>query len=154
METPALKMTMMQLTPALPDPYEFSEEIAESLRFIDENPDSGPREITEEMLGLWSAPEEDTLKIIARLEKWEEPIPGPSAVSSLIVFAHLYARHYRSEDFADFENFIRTFGKFQTLLNSIKNKRKTMSPLPGIITRLFDLDNIDDNIYAVNQHGI
>lgn len=143
MEKPDLKLFFNQVIPALPNPYEFSEKIAASIGFIDDNPDAGPFEISGEMLDMWSVTEDEAAQITSRFIDAEKPFANPNTLSSLIIFAHLYLHHYRLEDFADLENFIYMYGRFQTLLHSLKNMD------PYFISdniRLFDLDSLNRTI--------
>ena len=50
MKKPDLKITLQQISPALPDPYEFANKIIESFIFMDEHPAATSNELTPEML--------------------------------------------------------------------------------------------------------
>ena len=62
MKKPNMRLTLQQVRPPLPDPYEFSETILESMKFIDEHPDATLYDIPDDMLRLWSISQEE-LKI-------------------------------------------------------------------------------------------
>lgn len=152
MEKPSL--SLQQITPVLPDPDEFASEISASLQFIDELPNTSPFEISEDILNLWCIPEDQLMEIYAQLSKLEEHNLSPNILSSLMVFAHLYLRYYRVEDFADCENFAYMYCRFQTLLNFLKKNYNEPKPdIPDTNIKLFDLDNLDDIIDTVRESG-
>lgn len=145
-----LKTALQPLTPALPDPYGFAEEIAASIRFIEKNPNAGPRDIPRNMLYLWCVPQDDIRDTTARLE---ELAVTASTLSSFIVFAHLYLRHYRLKDFGDFDNFVHAYGRFQTLLNRIISIRsKGLMHILDNGINIFNLNNLDGIIDAINPN--
>ncbi len=136
MEKLRLQMALHQIAPALPDPYEFADKIADSLRFIDENPAAQTNDLTLEMLDLWCInPQELDL-----LQDCFGQLAGqeitPQVISSLFIFTHIYLTYYRIEDFADFDNFADCYVKFQRMINHSRH-------FAGQSFRLFELENLD-----------
>lgn len=125
-------MALYQVAPALPDPYEFADKIADSLRFIDENPAATLRDLTPEMIDLWRIDPEELEWLRDNFDRLAAPDIHPHTVSSLIIFSRIYLAYYRIDDFADFENFADCYIKYQKLLCT-----------SGHSFRLFDLENLD-----------
>ena len=136
MEKLRLQMALHQIAPALPDPYEYAEKILDSLRFIDENPAATLWDLTSEMLDLWCIEPEELELLRDYLDRLAGQDVSPRVLSSLIIFTHIYLTYYRIEDFADFENFVDCYTKYQKLLHSARH-------CAGHSFRLFDLENID-----------
>ena len=147
---PDMRLTLQQVRPPLPDPCEFSEAILESIRVIDEHPDATIQGITDEMLELWSVSEEELDVISDRdLIENEELYLSPSVVSSLIIFSYIYAKHYRGEDFADFDNLIYLYRRFQKLINMLRNKSIIKDRIA--YWNLLRLDNVNEIIDDLNR---
>lgn len=142
MEKPEIKPTLQQISPALPDPYQFSEKIFESIIFMDENPEATATDLQIEMLELWAAEQEQLDIIKGDPTRLNEIYVKPSIVSSLIIFTYIYLTYYRYEDFADLEIFLDIYYKYQLFLNYAKRDRE-------FSFRLFDLGNIDDALDGI-----
>ena len=138
MEKLRLQMALHQIAPALPDPYEFADKIADSLRFIDESPAATSQDLTPKMIDLWRIDPEELELLRNNFDQLAVQDINPHAVSSLIIFSHIYLTYYRIEDFADFENFMDCYAKYQKLLH-----------YAGHLFRLFDLENLDGELDGI-----
>ncbi len=136
MEKLRLQMALHQIAPALPDPYEFADKIADSLRFINENPAATSQDLTPEMINLWRIDPEELELLRACFDRLAGQSVSPCVLSSLIIFAHIYLTYYRIEDFADFKNFADCYVKFQRLLYHTRHFAGQSFPL-------FEMENLD-----------
>jgi len=112
---PRLTLSMMQLDP-LPKRATLARKIKESYEFIDANPNITLAELPKKYIKLWRVEDLSLIEDIDRYPITNDRFCHPSVLTSLVVFAYIYSRYYKEEDYADFQNFWDTYLGFQNMI--------------------------------------
>lgn len=135
----------MQLDP-LPNTYYLAKKIRESYEFIDRNRNITLAELPQKWVNFWRVKDAEMLDNSPYFPPNEELYNHYSITTSHIIFAYIYSRYYRHNDFADPSIYSQMYVSFQKLLLLASAISKRFKIEHMSVVKLFDLKKIDHNV--------